>query len=331
MNLPIPYQMKKTAYGIFLLLILLLIYNLSELFNFKSNITYLIFRNSDEPLYVRFEGKKIPLQDIKSEVLQQAQKSIHSSEGVEVKQITIERKPENILQTVCNVLNPSILYVVEFSPNLFRFFTAYEPDFAPSTAAKIAQKQQLNFCINANFYSLDYKPIGWIVSQGEELNPERNDWTGYFFVKNNQPYFGSVALLQEVKGKVTEAAQCYPSIIKNYQIFDYLKLKDNRFFSAGKLSYRSLAGMKKNGNIIFVVSGNGAILNIKEMTLFARCLDIKHATLFDGGRALQYYLSVPNFELSFHAFSGSFGLSKLSRTLRPARSPIFIGATKKQK
>ncbi len=151
-------------------------------------------------------------------------------------------------------------------------------------------------------------------------------WTGYFFVKEGKPWFGPRSLYDEVPGAATEASQGYPSIMKNHTVFSYVDLAPNRYYDGNKITYRALAGMRRDGVIVFVLSGNGGTMNVGEAAALALKLNVQHATLLDGGRALQYSLRLGGAALDFHAFNTTMDLSW--KELAPERSPVFIGVRK---
>jgi hypothetical protein len=60
-------------------------------------------------------------------------------------------------------------------------------------------------------------------------------------------------------------------------------------------TYRNLMGEMTNGDFVVVVSGNGGLVDVKEITQIAQLLGVNHATLFDAGSALQYRFTNPNY------------------------------------
>jgi hypothetical protein len=82
-----------------------------------------------------------------------------------------------------------------------------------------------------------------------------------------------------------------------------------------------------------VVSGNGALLDVKEITQIAQKIGVYHASLFDAGSALQYHFKEGTYSLEFSAFNNSYDFGsffdrltmKLFRKKFVQRSPVFIG------
>jgi uncharacterized protein YigE (DUF2233 family) len=152
-------------------------------------------------------------------------------------------------------------------------------------------------------------------------------WTGVFFVKEGKPWFGPKSLLDEVPGEIQEGTQGYPSVMKNHTVFSYIDDKPDLFFDGKKITYRSLAGMRKDGTIVLVLSGNGGVMNVAEVTEIAHKLEVQHATLLDGGRALQYSLQTDSGAYHFHAFNTELDLGP--KRYRPQRSPVYLGIRRK--
>jgi hypothetical protein len=76
-----------------------------------------------------------------------------------------------------------------------------------------------------------------------------------------------------------------------------------------------------------VLSGDGGVMNVSEVTEIARKLDVQHATLLDGGRALQYSIRTETGAWHFHAFNTS--LDYQHKWLERQRSPVYIGVRKR--
>ncbi|MEQ1751798.1 MAG: phosphodiester glycosidase family protein, partial [Prosthecobacter sp.] len=157
--------------------------------------------------------------------------------------------------------------------------------------------------------------------------PAFKEWSGSFFVKGGRPYFGPKSLLDEVPGLIEEATQGYPSVMKNHTIFSYVDLKPDTYFDGSKITYRSLAGMRKDGTIVFILSGDGGVMNVSEAAELARKLDLQHATLLDGGRALQYSLMTEDGPWHFTALNTRLNFEH--RWLEPQRSPVYIGVRRR--
>ncbi len=214
--------------------------------------------------------------------------------------------------------------VIEFEPGRFDFFTSFHEHFTLTTADEQATTDGLAFAITANFRDPKGKPLGLVVHKGKQCNAPFPAWTGYFFVKDGRPGFGPKSLFEESPGVLTEATQGYPSLMKNHTVFSYVDLAPVKYFDGEKITYRALAGTRQNGTIVFIVSGNGGIMNVAEVAALAQKLNVQHATLLDGGRALQYTLRTGGGRLDFAAFNTQFDLPW--PVLERQRSPVYIGA-----
>ena len=142
-------------------------------------------------------------------------------------------------------------------------------------------------------------------------------------MKDGKPYFGPKSLFDETPGVLQEAAQGYPSVMKNHTVFSYLDVAPNKHFDGEKITYRALAGVRQNGSVLFVLSGDGGVMNMTEVTELGHKLNVQHATLLDGGRALQYSLRMSGLAYDFWAYNTQLDIQ--TKELAPQRSPVYIG------
>lgn len=304
-------------------------YILGEMFfNVNSNLVALSFRESKEPLMVhtRNQGWKRATDTSMAE-LNGALVERHREDGLRWCSLAVRRTPRTLAQRVTQGLFGAELNVIWISPDKFDLMTSFKPKFAPTTAVERLEAENLWFSINANFRDPSGKPLGWVYHQGRQVNNSFPAWTGCFFVKGGVPYFGPKSLLDEVPGLIEEGTQGYPSVMKNHSVFSYVDLQSSKHFDGTKISYRSLAGMKRDGTLVFVLSGDGGVMNISEVTEIARKLDLQHATCLDGGKALQYSIRTGSGAHHFQAFNTTLPLKH--RLLAPELAPVFIGARKK--
>ena len=304
-------------------------YILGELFfNVSSNMVALSFRESKEPLMVhpRNQGWKRAT-DVSMAELSGALVERHREEGLRWCSLAVRRTPRTLAQRLTQGLFGAELNVIWISPDKFDLMTSFKPKFAPTTAVERLETENLWFSVNANFRDPSGKPLGWVYHQGRQVNNPFPAWTGCFFVKGGVPYFGPKSLLDEVPGLIEEGTQGYPSVMKNHSVFSYVDLQSSKHFDGTKISYRSLAGMKRDGTLVFVLSGDGGVMNISEVTEIARKLDLQHATCLDGGKALQYSIRTGSGAHHFQAFNTTLPLKH--RLLVPELAPVFIGARKK--
>ena len=115
--------------------------------------------------------------------------------------------------------------------------------------------------------------------------------------------------------------------MRDHTVFRYVELKPDKFFDGKKITYRSLAGVRQDGTVVFILSGDGGVLNVAEIAQIAKKLRIQHATLWDGGRALQYRFRDGEFSFGFHAFNNSVKFSKPG--WNRVRSPVYIAVSPK--
>jgi uncharacterized protein YigE (DUF2233 family) len=110
--------------------------------------------------------------------------------------------------------------------------------------------------------------------------------------------------------------------MKNHTVFSYVDLAPNKYFDGEKITYRAVAGMRQNGTIVFILSGNGGVMNVAEAAALTQKLNVQHATLLDGGRALQYSLRLGGSTYHFAAYNTA--LETKWKLLERQRSPVFI-------
>lgn len=304
---------------------LIVFYLADYFFNLRSNLCSIAFRSSPRPLEAGQAGNKWKrLSDFTQAELDRALERQGESQGIVWRSLRVRRSAETMAQHAAGFLLDSRVHVIEFAPGQFDFVTSFREGFAVTTAAERAVSDALVFAITANFRDPKGKPLGLVIHEGKQRNGPFPAWTGYFFVKDGRPWFGPKSLFEETPGILTEAAQGYPSLMKNHTVFSYVDLAPNRFFDGDKITYRALAGTRQNGTVVFILSGKGGVLNVAEVAALAQKLNVQHATLLDGGRALQYELRTAGGGISFGAFNTKLDLPW--RILERQQSPVFIGA-----
>lgn len=297
-------------------------------FNLRSNMVGLAFRSSRQPMEARLGGKWKHLSEYSQSEIERALERQGEGDGVVWRSLRVRRRPENISQGIARFMFESRVNVIEFEAGRFDFFTSFREQFVLTTADERATTDDLVFAITANFRDPNGKPLGLVVHEGKQVNAPFPAWTGYFFVKDGRPWFGPKSLFEEMPGVLSEASQGYPSLMKNHTVFSYVDLAPDKYFNGEKITYRALAGTRQNGTIVFIVSGNGGIMNVAEVAALAQKLNLQHATLLDGGRALQYTLRTGGGRLDFAAFNTRFEIPR--KTFERQRSPVYIGARQRR-
>jgi uncharacterized protein YigE (DUF2233 family) len=292
-------------------------------FNLGSNLVLYAFRDSKAPLEVKTRHGWRPVAEATIAEMGEALVSQHAEEDFRWWSLPVRRQSKTLLQSLVSNLFGSEMNIVTISPRRFEFMTSFQSSFANTTARERLNTDGLSFAIVANFRDPKGKPLGWVVHNGQQVNGPFPKWTGVFFVKGGLPYFGPKSLVDEIPGPIEEGTQGYPSVMKNHTIFSYVDLAPDKFFDGRKITYRSLAGMRRDGTAVFVLSGDGGALNVMEVAEIARKLDVQHATLLDGGRALQYSIRTGGGAWHFHAFNTSLDFGP--RFMRPQKSPVYIG------
>jgi len=318
-------RIKQSLIIVIALVIIILVIFLWRTYNITSNISYFLFRNSTESLIVKCDKELILLDKLSHRSISNCIKLVHSENGLKVYELSFCRVGENYLQKLYSRIISSTLVILEFDPNRFSFDVFFKKDshFFPETASEILNSNNLVFSVNANFFHKNHQPLGWVMKDGKVANERISEYKGYFFVKNDKPYFGPESLYNETSGQLRCAAQAYPAVMKNGQIFNYISNKANPFYDSYCANYRSLARMKRNGDIIFILSNKAGIISFTEISLIAKQLDVYHATMFDAGMALQYAFRSGKYSEYFEATNTvlNFPIKGLKRM----RSPVFIG------
>ncbi len=324
-----PSKLKRLLLLIWVFLLLgLIVWICGEIyFNLGSNAVALAVHESRQPLQVltkRGEWKKIA--SMTPGDLAGALITRHVEDGLRWSTLKVSRPTGNWADVVQAIFGAEI-HVVVVQPEQFEFSASYLPQFQVTTAVERLKSERLNFVITANFRDPQGKPLGYVYHQGKQVNAAFKEWSGSFFVKAGRPYFGPKSLLDEVPGPIEEATQGYPAVMKNHTIFSYIDAKPDAFFDGSKITYRALAGMRRDGVIVFVLSGDGGVMNVSETAELARKLDVQHATLLDGGRALQYSLNTEDGPWHFAAMNTDLDISR--HPLDRQRSPVFIAVRKR--
>lgn len=296
-------------------------------FNLNSNLVAVAVRDSKQTLQILSKrGDWKPATALTTGDFAAALIERHEEPGMRWATLKV-RRPGGFLADTAQRLFGAEVHVVTLAPDRFDFMTTFQPKFALTTARERMAEGNLWFTITANFRDPKGRPMGWVYHEGRQVNPPFGEWSGCFFVKDGRPWFGPKSLLNEVPGLIQEGSQVYPSVMKHHTIFSYVELQPDEFFDGTKISYRALGGMREDGTIVFVLSGDGGVMNISEVTEIARKLDVQHATLLDGGRALQYSIRTDDGPWHFHAANTELPIQH--KLLERQRSPIYIGVRRK--
>ncbi len=296
-------------------------------FNLNSNLVAISVRDSKQPLQIFTKrGEWKPAAALTAGDLDAALIERHRETGMRWATLKVRRAGGTLASIAQRVFGAEV-QVVTLSADRFDFMTTFQPKFALTTARERMADGNLWFSITANFRDPKGRPMGWVYHEGRQVNQPFGDWSGCFFVKDGRPWCGPKSLLNEVPGLIQEGCQVYPSVMKNHTTFSYVDLKPDEFFDGTKISYRSLVGMRRDGTIVFVLSGDGGVMNVSEVTEIARKLDVQHATLLDGGRALQYSIRTDDGPWHFHAFNTELPLQH--KWFERQRSPVYIGVRRK--
>ncbi len=324
--------MAKTRFGGCLRIVITVVlatvavvYLAAEVFlNVNSNVVARLVKDSRQPMQVRLNsGEWKNLAEVSREELRASMKKRHSETGLSWTSFRV-RRDAGMAGDAAQALFGAEVNVVVLRPEIFDFAVSFKKGFTLTTAKERLREENAWFAINANFRDPKGRPMGWVIHEGKSENKSFGDWSGCFFVSDGKPYAGPKSLLEEAPGRVTEGVQVYPSVMKNHTVFSYVEQKPDEFFNGSELSYRSLAGMRQDGSIVFVLSGDGGLMNVAEIADVARRLDVQHATLMDGGRALQYSIRTTKGPWHFRAANTELPIDR--HPFDRQRSPVYLTA-----
>ena len=306
-----------------------LLWAADEHYQWRSNLVLLATRDSKQPLLVQTKRGWKKVTDVSLAELDGAGRNLFSQDGLKLIELSVRREAQTGLEKLAQWLCPARVNVLQISPTQFDFTTSFKPGFVLTTAKERLESEGATLAITANFRDPAGKPLGWVIRNGQQVNRPFPAWTGVFFVKNGRPYFGPKSLVDEVSGTITEGAQGYPSVMKNHTVFSYVDLAPDKYFDGRRIAYRALAGTRKDGTVLMVLSGLGGVMNVSEVTALADKLQVQHATLLDGGKALQYSLNLggQGREIHFRAYNTLLDIGP--KWMAAQRSPVYIVVKKK--
>lgn len=298
-----------------------------RVFNVSSNAVLWSVAGSKSELEIRLAtGDWKEVSQVTVAEMAAAMRERYEEAGLRWQRLRVRRKAGPMGELMQAVFGAEI-HVFVIAPSRFEFGVSYKPNFQPSTARERLEEEGLQFAVTANFKEASGAPLGWVWHEGRQTNKAFPNWSGVFFVKDGRPWFGPKSLLDRVPGVMTEGAQVYPSVITDHTKFGYVFNEPDRFFNGPRVTYRSLAGVRQNGEVVFVLSGDGGVMNVKEVTEIAHKLEVQHATLMDGGRALQYSVKTEDGPWHFAAFNTRVRLGR--EALEMQESPVFIAVRRR--
>lgn len=293
----------------------------------RTETNYYYFLNRTAALQIKSDGQWNDLDEANSIDLVE----LYSNPTVSVQQIKIKRNQPNVVGRALNLVYTQKVNVFTFKPtNEFYLIADPNSEFSPLRVAEAQERKKSNFLINASFYDPANQALGEVIYCSKQYQSKNNS-SGYFKVIDGVPHVGPRSVFDKYPNPPQYSCQAHPSTMKDGVIFQYIL--DNSFSKWRQRTYRNLIGEKEDGSIVCIASGNGGLLDVREISQLAKLIGVKHATLFDAGVALQYAFESPGYSMEFSAFNnqldaGSFvdkvGM-ELFRKNFIQRSPIYIG------
>jgi hypothetical protein len=294
----------------------------------RSETNYAYFLDATNKLEVLSNDQWIPIEDALKIDVTEAYKGATATHQA----LRIRRRQPEIWSKALVKLVPQVVHVFTFNPNNeFYLLAKVNEGFKPMNVSEANERKMSNFIINSSFYDPKNHVLGEVIYLGKRYQ-RKTQSSGYFKVINGIPHAGPTSIFHEINGSPTYSCQAHPSTLKNGTLFSYIDDESLQSLWNQK-TYRNLIGERKDGRIVVVVSGNGALLDVKEITQIAQKIGVYHASLFDAGSALQYHFKEGTYSLEFSAFNNSYDFGsffdrltiKLFRKKFVQRSPVFIG------
>jgi len=255
-------------------------------------------------------------------------KELYEDDEVSIRKVYLQRNRESKLKRTLDFINPPRVHLFTFKNSDGNFSIGYHE--TRSTARKELSKA-LNFSINSSFYDKEMNTLGEVVVKGQNFGQHSNS-SGFFKVIEGKAYAGPRSLFEGLQGTVEYSCQAHPSVMKEGIIWPYILEESMNQRHWKRRTLRNLSGMDANGNIMFLVSGDGGLLSVKEMSELALRLGIRTATLFDAGSALQYSFKKNGYMIHFSAYNNRIQLNEVVHTWFKEKtgyrffnsSPVFI-------
>lgn len=317
--------LRNRLRNILLVFGLMIISYISTMLRIRTNIQY-IFSNQGViliPSNSRFYALDNSDRQLDLDVL-------HENENVKISQLIFERENESVLEKAKDLFIDKKFLIFEFSlKNEFGLYADVHNYLQPLNTFEAKEKANADFVLNTSFYGLENEGLNEILIDNVKLGGLSRSASGFFKVIDGKPYAGPRSIFLTKKGTATHSCQAFPSVMKDGVVFNYLEtLKASWRYK----TYRNLIGNMANGNLVCIVSNEGGLVSVNEISQIAKHYGVVNATLFDGGSALQYSFNDGDYSCSFSAIANSgFVPGFIKRLIRkksnsnvPARSPVYL-------
>lgn len=172
-------------------------------------------------------------------------------------------------------------YISQFSPKNFQLKITENTDSNSRKSIKeIHQNQSAALTFNGGFYDENFKPIGYLTSEGKNISAlqKTNLLNGIFTIDKNQTpklynYIDFKDLEIETLEQIDFAVQSGPILIDQngeIQVDQQNKIKANR----------SVIGIDKNNQLIVIIMRQNIFEQDKEITLYELASLLKNTTPF---------------------------------------------------
>jgi hypothetical protein len=255
---------------------------------------------------------------------------LHENENVKISQLKFKRENESVLEKAKGLFMDKKVLIFEFSlKNEFGLYADVQNHHQLLNSFEAKEKANADFALNTSFYSVENEGLNEIVIDQVKYGGVSKSASGFFKVIDGKPYAGPRSIFMTKKAPVTHSCQAFPSVMKDGVIFNYLETLEATWRYK---TYRNLIGNKANGNLVCIVSNEGGLVSVNEISQIAKHCGVVNATLFDGGSALQYSFDDGDWSCSFSAIANSGYVPgfikrlfrKRSNSNIPARSPVYL-------
>ena len=318
--------------------ILLLLFLISTLFGLNlirvsSNFQYLLDNESD--LLIQNKSGSGSLATSKTLLSD----TLYSDEYVVIQSLLFSRSNASWFdKNILSKLLPQEITIFEFNrKNEFKLTADTENNLKPINSQGALELSSANFSLNTSFYNKGV--INELILEGKRYNKASRSASGFLRIIDGFPYAGTKkTVFNKINGKIEYSCQAHPSVIGNGEIWNYIKSEQAPYKSSWKSkTYRNLIGTTKSGNLVCVLSNRRGLISVKEIALIGDLYGLEHATLFDGGSALQYQWTSEEFQCKFSAINNNFSFGdkidelsmKKAHGHFPSASPVFLTVKRK--
>jgi len=210
---------------------------------------------------------------------------------------------------------------IDSSTHRFQAFHYTAEDLSePLTIEEWSQKTNAPIVFNAGQYYEDFKHIGWLIRDGENLGTRLNEpWKGLLVQEQEGSQVKPVRLLDLKYDHVNPSHQSYAFAVQSLMLFD--KNGKRRVRKSDLVANRTVVATGDNSDVyVFFTEGGYTLWELAEL-IQRLDLPIDHALALDGGYQAQIEVNLPSFS---YLNWGKWG----AQTLAPGIMGIIVPGVK---